>query len=152
MMPNSIAKLMKNQCWVFARKSYATIMEDGWKMDAELEQQSIKIMKSEVPNTMRKKRRTSRWSAGRARAPSQTQHLLFVSWTSLKRLNVYTLRLFVPLRYTHRLESSPDVNLKGSALPANPNYKIENIKLNIYIYICIWPAAVEFWILNFGII
>ena len=59
------------------------MMEDGWKTDAKLEPKTIKIMNNEVPKTMRKKRRTGRVSAGRARAPSLDSN---ISSSFLKRL------------------------------------------------------------------
>ena len=62
-------------------------------------------------------------------APSNVLTSQNVSSSSCKRLlNVWPSIRFAfltPLRYTHRPETSPDVNLKGSALPADP--KIQKI-------------------------
>ena len=61
--------------------------------------------------------------------PPTTQNFFWrlVSSSSCKRLlNVLTSIRFAfltPLRYTHRPETSPDVNLKGSALPSDPKIK-----------------------------
>ena len=40
---------------MYVRKSDATMMENGLKVDATLERKPIKIMKNEVPETMRQK-------------------------------------------------------------------------------------------------
>ena len=76
-----------------------------WEMDAKLEPQSIKIMKNEVPKTRRKKRHTSRGSAGRARAPFLDSNF---SSSSLKHfLNVLTSIRFAcwPRFATHIVRS-----------------------------------------------
>ena len=58
----SIPKSMKNQCWSYARKSDAQMMENAWKIDAKLEPKSIKMMKKRGPENDAKKKVHARTS------------------------------------------------------------------------------------------
>ena len=107
------------------------VLQKGANMGTKIKKKSIKIG---VQKSIRKKDAIMQRPGGRRVGRDATSNVLTsqdVSSSSCKRLKVHTLRFLTPLRYTHRPETSPDVNLKGSALPADPkietNEKYEKI-------------------------
>ena len=112
MIPKSNTKSMTNPCKIHARKSDAKNMTKQHKFTQKGNRNPSQIEKIQGPRIDAKKRcvYAMTWRGRRVRrgAPS---NILNVS----NRLNVHTLRFLTPLRYTHRLETSPDVNLSAQA-------------------------------------
>ena len=112
---------MNNQCRVYARKNDAKNIENHRTWNPKGMQQSINICKkTRYENDARKKAHQQMRREGQpGRAPSLDSIFFFVPLTFLKRLNIHMLRLLTPLRYTHRLESSQDVNLWATVSSAD---------------------------------
>ena len=113
----SNTKSMTNPCKIHARKSDAKNMTKHYKLSQKGNWNPSQIEKIQGPRIHATKKcvYAMTWR-GRRVGRGAPSNILNVS----NRLNVHTLCFLAPLRYTHRPETSPDVNLSAQARVSPP--------------------------------